>query len=150
MALITWRSILGAAFASENNPAVYNPGDHYQMGDVQKGSFYTLDDVTTILGHTVVDIMKFDIEGYEWNLLQAIARSRSLPEQIAFELHSKFANPKFVPAQLTVGKGRQAVAQLFLDFFQLGYRVVSKEVNHGDKGCAEFVLYRFPALAVSS
>jgi hypothetical protein len=56
-------------FVSESIPAFYNlegPGNHYQMGDVQKGSFHTLDDATTILGHTVVDIMKFDIEDYKW------------------------------------------------------------------------------------
>jgi hypothetical protein len=76
--------------------------------------------------------------------------SRCLPVQLSFELRSKFASPNSVPAEMTVGKGHQAFAQLFLDFFQLGYRVVSNEINHGDKGCREFVLFRFPSLTVQS
>ena len=40
-------------------------------------------------------------------------------------------------------KGRKEVVELFTRLYELGYRVVNKEINFGDPYCAEFVIYKF-------
>merc|ERR1719277_1594134 len=95
----------------------------------------------TELGHTYLDVLKFDIEGFEWKLFETeILPSKRLPEQISFELHTQKASPYFVPQENVADKDFVAVNQLFLSLYQLGYRVSSKEVNNGDPACAEFVM----------
>lgn len=68
---------------------------------------------------------------------------KNLPQQIHFELHALGANRGYVPEFLTKDKGRNEVVALFRRLYKAGYRVVTKEINHGDASCAEFVLYRF-------
>lgn len=111
-----------------------------------KGSFHSLDQIMKRLSHARLDILKFDIEGYEWDLFETIMQGNQLPTQMAFELHTQYANPNYVPSHLVAKKGRGAVAELFYELYLLGYRVVSKEVNNEDHGCAEFVVYRFGRL----
>merc|ERR1719235_1524722 len=66
----------------------------------QKLVFKTLAQTMKELGHTYLDLLKFDIEGFEWKLFQSeiLTKSREqLPEQISFELHTGAANPAYVP-----------------------------------------------------
>jgi len=95
------------------------------------------------LGHEEVDLLKFDVEGFEWKLFDNILSSKHLPKQISFELHTRHANMHYVPPHLVAEKGKEAVVKLFDRLYRLGYRVVSKELNFGDYRCAEFVLYQF-------
>eukprot|EP00386_Alphamonas_edax_P015709 GDKI01047978.1.p1 GENE.GDKI01047978.1~~GDKI01047978.1.p1 ORF type:complete len:200 (+),score=41.29 GDKI01047978.1:79-600(+) len=106
--------------------------------------FRRLEEVMAALNHTHVDVFKFDIEGSEWQLLadEIIHGTRNKPEQLLFELHTHYANPHCVPPTLVNGKHKPQVNQLFIDLFDLGYRVVSKEINNGDPFCAEFSLIR--------
>mmetsp|Transcript_74922 Transcript_74922/g.132513 ORF Transcript_74922/g.132513 Transcript_74922/m.132513 type:complete len:494 (-) Transcript_74922:75-1556(-) len=108
--------------------------------------FKSLAETMQELGHTHVDLLKFDIEGYEWQLFQSEILSTNdrtqLPEQIAFELHTRGANPSYVPVELVSSKGPEQVGDLFLSLFDIGYRVISKEINSGDGHCAEFVALR--------
>mmetsp|Transcript_117607 Transcript_117607/g.329308 ORF Transcript_117607/g.329308 Transcript_117607/m.329308 type:complete len:102 (-) Transcript_117607:127-432(-) len=93
------------------------------------------------LKHTSVDLLKFDIEGFEWRLFESeLLGSKTLPAQLSFELHAEGANPAYVPPANIKGKNFPEINQLFLKLFDLGYRVVSKEINGGDPACAEFVL----------
>jgi FkbM family methyltransferase len=114
----------------------------YALGDMAQ-NMVQLDTIMERLGHEELDILKFDIEGFEWNLFDSILKSKKLPRQIAFELHARHANAGYVPPYLVAEKGREAVVELFDRLYKLGYRVVSKELNHGDFRCAEFVVYRF-------
>jgi len=103
--------------------------------------FKTLGETMKELGHDTIDLLKFDIEGFEWRLFEEeLLTSSSLPAQLSFELHSEGANPRFVPVANVKGKGFTEVNKLFLDLFDVGYRVASKEVNRWDPACAEFVL----------
>jgi len=108
-----------------------------------KQSIFSFETVLARLQHEVVDLIKFDIEGFEWKLLDTVIKSEHLPKQLAFELHTRHANANYVPAHLVIDKGEEAVLRLFGQLWTLGYRVVSKEINSGDLRCAEFVLYRF-------
>lgn len=104
--------------------------------------FKSLEQTMNELGHTYLDLLKFDIEGFEWGLFQSeilTKRREQLPEQISFELHTSAANPGYVPHDVVKGKGFKQVNKLMLDLFNAGYRITSKEVNNGDPACAEFV-----------
>lgn len=113
---------------------------HGQEGDKQM-QFKSLADTMAQLGHTYVDLLKFDIEGFEWKLFETeILSSKNPPEQISFELHTQKANPAYVPPSLVSDKGYVQVNRLFRSLHDKGYRVVSKELNSGDPACAEFVV----------
>jgi len=103
--------------------------------------FKTLAETMRELGHTYVDILKFDIEGFEWKLFESeILPSSNPPEQLSFELHTQKANPAYVPHQNVADKGYVQVNSLFKSLYDRGYRVASKELNSGDPACAEFVV----------
>jgi hypothetical protein len=105
--------------------------------------FKSLPDTMKMLNHTHIDLLKFDIEGFEWQLFQSqILTSDNPPEQLSFELHTQKANPAYVPHGNVHDKGYVEVNRLFRSLYDLGYRVTSKELNSGDPACAEFVAVR--------
>ena len=80
--------------------------------------------------------------GHEWELFETLTEvwltdESLLPDQIAFELHTKYAKPGY---DLVKGKGLYEVNQLFLSLKEMGYYVISKDINHVDPACAEFVV----------
>jgi len=119
----------------------FNSGNAYMQGGALH--FKSLTETMEHLGHTMVDLLKFDIEGFEWNLFDTmILPARFLPVQLSFELHTEGANSNAVPPHLVQGKRFTAVNSLFLKLHDLGYRVVAKEINPGDAKCAEFILVK--------
>mmetsp|Transcript_119970 Transcript_119970/g.333838 ORF Transcript_119970/g.333838 Transcript_119970/m.333838 type:complete len:381 (+) Transcript_119970:63-1205(+) len=114
-------------------------GNAYLKGGALK--FKTFAETMETLGHSSVDLLKFDIEGFEWDLFEStLLVANILPAQLSFELHTEGANPGAVQPRKVNGKSFEAVNRLFLQLFDLGYRVVSKELNPGDQFCCEFVL----------
>jgi len=112
----------------------------YVKTDENKLQFKTLPETMKELGHSYIDLLKFDIEGFEWPLFEhQILTSPNPPEQLSFELHTQKANPAYVPQENVHDKGYVQVNQLFRSLFDMGYRVTSKELNSGDPACAEFV-----------
>jgi FkbM family methyltransferase len=95
-----------------------------------------------------VDLLKLDIEGYEWDVLENELSEvwkedeSMLPDQISFELHTKWANPAYVPHEVISDKGRDEVNDLFLLLTEMGYYVISKDINRGDPARCEFVVAR--------
>lgn len=109
--------------------------------------FKTLQSSMAELSDTKVDLLKFDIEGFEWALFRdAILEAPRLPVQLSFELHTQGANPGAVPVENVQDKRRHAVDELFIALYDKGYRVVSKEINPGDHHCAEFILVNVDGL----
>jgi hypothetical protein len=47
-----------------------------------------------------------------------------------------------VPQELVGDKGRDQVNELFLHLSQMGYYLISKDINGGDPACSEFVVAR--------
>jgi hypothetical protein len=115
---------------------------HGRVGD--KKIFKSLRQIAEELKHSEVDILKFDIEGYEWGLLEneVLGAGGFLPKQLMFEIHLQGANPHAVPPAVVHGKTEEAMLDLFDKLFEVGYRVVAKEINPGDKRCCEFTLLR--------
>lgn len=99
------------------------------------------------LKHTArpVDLFKFDIEGFEWDLVEKELLplpTHLLPLQLSFELHTREAPKRYVPPALVRGKGRREVAQLILALMDRGYRTLSKVLNEHAPQCAEIVMVR--------
>lgn len=103
-----------------------------------------------------IDLLKFDIEGHEWDFFSSVLpelwkfNEDLLPGQISFELHTKWADPYFVPQDLVKDKGRDEVNELFSQLKNMGYYVISKDINHGDAACCEFVIARLNIKATST
>ena len=115
----------------------------YRTKDAKRGlDFEPLRSIRQRLGHERIDLLKFDIEGFEWELFRSqILRAGALrPGQISFELHLRGTPAMWVPPSAVRDADKRAVAKLFLDLFDLGYRVVSKDPNGGVHTCAEFVV----------
>jgi hypothetical protein len=106
------------------------------------------------LGHKKINMLKMDIEGGEWNLLQhEIVEAEDenyLPEQLLFELHTEGANPHYVPPTLVSHKRLNQVNQLIYDLWLKGYRLTNVELNFGDSKCAELSFIRLPNEATAS
>jgi len=116
-------------------------GNTYAAGrPAEEFVFKTLSETMAELGHENIDLLKFDIEGFEWGLFeQDFYGSGVRPMQLSFELHTEKACPGAVPKTAVAGRGFAAVNKLFSKLYGFGYRVVSKELNDGDHACAEFV-----------
>lgn len=123
-------------------------GNVYTMGKNEaKFQFYPLGEIMKKLGHDRIDVLKMDIEGFEWGVFEQeilpLARAgRHAPVQILFELHTDMANPQFVPQRVVAGRDRTAVNSLFASLLNEGYYVVAIDVNGGDTACAEFAVLR--------
>lgn len=106
-------------------------------------SFISLQETMRLLGHDALSLFKFDIEGHEWDLIEAeILEGAIRPFQLSFELHTKGSNlGGDVPRENVIGKTSAAVNCLLLRLFDVGYRVISKEYNPESYGtCIELVL----------
>jgi len=108
-------------------------------------SFKSLAEVMKDLGHDHIDLLKFDVEGSEWELFEnEILRlpQSKLPKQLLFELHTEGANPNFVPTASVEGRDRLEVNRLMLRLFDVGYRIIEQERNDGDPFCTEISMLR--------
>jgi FkbM family methyltransferase len=51
---------------------------------------YSLSSISTRLGHDRIDVLKMDIEGAEYEVLQGLLKSQILPKQLLVEFHHRF------------------------------------------------------------
>ena len=66
---------------------------------------HRLPTIIQMLGHDRIDILKMDIEGAEYDVIEDIIRSQVPIYQVLIEFHHRFAN-------LGIGKTREAISQL--------------------------------------
>lgn len=106
--------------------------------------FNSLDEIRANLGHDHIDILKMDIEGFEWDILDELLQlpDSDLPHQLLFELHTEGANPVFIPPSVVKGKTRKNVNELFEKLYNRGYRVVFKQINPWEPLCCDFTVIR--------
>jgi hypothetical protein len=110
----------------------------YGSSGIVLGPSLSLNETMSKLGHRYIDILKFDIEGGEWELIDELLHGAVRPRQIFFELHTFCASPRFVPQSLVSSKDKSAVNALFVKLYHAGYRLMSKDPNLGDPCCCEF------------
>ena len=75
---------------------------------------YTLRSITTRLGHTRVDLLKMDIEGAEYDVLDGMLAGTIRPAQLLVEFHHRFPT-------IGVDKTTQAIGRLR----DAGYRIIA-------------------------
>lgn len=74
--------------------------------------------LAAMLGHSRIDLMKIDIEGAEYGVIEDLGRQPLLPRQLLVEFHHRFPS-------VGIGRTREAVATLR----SLGYRLFHVSPN---------------------
>lgn len=73
---------------------------------------YTIAAIMRKLGHKKVDLLKIDVEGAEYEILDGLGEGASLPTQLLVEFHHRFP-----------GIGKQRTANTIEGLRKLGYRI---------------------------
>lgn len=133
--------------------------------DKADGSFQSLTTIAKRLGHSKVHLLKMDIEGYEYRVLEGLLADTMgegsegqgldyLPLQISFELHTRSAMlqaaglndpPGDPPPEGWYNSGGLSAGDMQVFWTQLtdlGYVVAAREDNAGFQGGAEFTVVR--------
>lgn len=112
--------------------------------DSKDGLFKTLPTIMTELGHTSVDLLKMDIEGYEHEILRSFAQYREktpagpfLPNQLSVEVHQYEGAVRPIKRM-----GVQRLMRSFQWLADAGYVPISREDNARADDCAEFTFIR--------
>lgn len=130
---------------TENLDAPEHPGE----GTLPiQGEFWTLEKAQQTLQHSRVDLLKLDIEGFEWPLFESWptlqeeeALATVLPMQILVEIHYQ---TQFAELRETSLFEKLANDMIHLEtrFLQMGYVVVNRDDNVLCKHCTELTLVR--------
>jgi len=102
----------------------------------ETGQYYTLGTIMKRLGHTMVDLLKMDIERHEFAVVQAL-EFESAPMQIVFETHLHNAYGMWGgPVQ------EREWMVLWERLYEMGYGVFTHEPNPQCISCCEFSILR--------
>lgn len=123
---------------STDAPSVLGKSFVFHQQCIGGETFLSLNQTMANLGHQHIDILKFDIEGSEWQLLEELLHGTVRPRQILFELHTFCVSPYFREIALVRTKDKSSVNALFVKLYHAGYRLMSKDLNLGDRCCSEF------------
>ena len=75
---------------------------------------YTIRTMMDKLGHERVDLLKIDVEGAEYEILDSLEKAERLPVQVLVEFHHRFP-----------GIGKERTAESIRKLRELGYRIFS-------------------------
>lgn len=114
------------------------------------GDIMTLHQIQKMLNHKRIDLLKFDIEGYEWPLIESwpllsdpLSRDYVLPYQITFELHYYTGMKDLALNHLTPFKFETDMVRLASRLIKLGYATIVRDNNRFCKHCTELTSIRF-------
>lgn len=100
-------------------------------------------------GHNRVDLLKMDIEGFEFRVVEAMYGSflkeggKNLPLQIAFEQHFITGSPSQLSwSGKNPGLGAGDMAILWIDLTEMGYVLTGRNDNPGCPSCSELSAIR--------
>lgn len=122
------------------------------LGDEETldAKFHSLGSIMVQLGHTNIDLLKIDIEGFEYRLVEALFRSflrqgdsMRLPQQLLLEQHSV----TYLPANVLKWGGGSGLtsgdmAVLWINLVEMGYVLVHREDQTPCPSCTELVAVR--------
>ena len=90
------------------------PGDEEETkDDVIEVPAYSLSSITEKLGHDRIDLLKMDIEGAEYEVLEGLLDCPVLPEQLLVEFHHRFVENGLQRTYDIVDQLRSAGYQIF-------------------------------------
>jgi len=114
------------------------------------GEIMTLHQIQKMLNHKRIDLLKFDIEGYEWPLIDSwplLSDPRSqdyvLPYQIVFELHYYTIMKDLALNHIAPFKFETDHMRLAARLIKLGYATIVRDNNVFCKHCTELTSIRF-------
>ena len=107
------------------------------------GRFQTLSGIMAELGHEMVTLMRWDIEGFEYDLfhdmLYEVSLRSRLPRVMQFELHYRalmHSRPQWRLREKTAGELALAGVQLY----DAGFRALASDPNVGCEACYEYTI----------
>ncbi len=141
-------------FDCTSTPKTLDARHHFHRLCIGKHApnFVTLDEAVKLTGFSSLDLLKMDMEGYEFDVVSAWdTGTQYLPKQLSFELHYQdlyYGTPAWNNASRLdlfswPGISEIGLAQLSLFFAHLanlGYAIVAQEVNELTQHCAEFTM----------
>ena len=74
---------------------------------------YSLTTIVGKLGHDRIDLLKMDIEGAEYEVLEGLLDSPVLPTQLLIEFHHRFVNDGLNRTYALIGKLRDVGYRIF-------------------------------------
>ncbi|KAL7549606.1 hypothetical protein ACHAWF_012878, partial [Thalassiosira exigua] len=107
------------------------------------GATWTLDEIQRHLGHDRVDLLKIDIEGWEWPIFDVEATDASMPMQLLMEVH--YGGRWRGTAGVIHDKGTHSARDLVRfqsHLLGLGYVVAKRDDNPHCPHCTELTLLR--------
>jgi hypothetical protein len=130
----------------KNKPAPLNPGpERWSV----RGETWTLEKMQSTLNHTRIDLLKMDIEGYEWPLLNSWpelfdirSQDAVLPMQIAVEVHYQSQMEELAVKDDIDFKHTTDHVRLQSHLLKMGYAVVVNDRNPACPHCTELTLMR--------
>ena len=131
-------------------------GTSHKVNEV--GEFWTLDEMTSTYQHNRIDLLKVDIEGYEWPLLQSWpeldainAPTTVLPMQVLVEVHYQSQFQELAVTKHADFKFATDMISLQAHLLRMGYAVIVRDDNKRCLHCSELTLVRIrcPEIAYS-
>mmetsp|Transcript_8003 Transcript_8003/g.11644 ORF Transcript_8003/g.11644 Transcript_8003/m.11644 type:complete len:357 (+) Transcript_8003:34-1104(+) len=122
------------------------------------GPIMTLQEIQKMLGHNQIDLLKMDIEGYEWPIFESWPELSDneadsigfvLPMQILVEIHYRTQFSDLFQSNQTLGhrvvylKLPEELVRLQAHLLRMGYAVVVRDDNRACQHCTELTLMRF-------
>lgn len=107
------------------------------------GDTWTLADIQQHLGHDKIDLLKLDIEGWEWPIFDTPYTNASMPMEVLIEVHygGAWRGTKGVIHTNSTSSAKDLV-RLQSRLLGLGYVVVNRDDNSICKHCTELTLLR--------
>lgn len=107
------------------------------------GDTWTLEQIQTSLNHTTVELLKLDIEGWEWPIFDIETTNASMPMELLMEVHYDVRRDGFrgVIHDQTMEKASDMV-RLQSRLLGLGYAAVYRDDNPDCRHCTELTLVR--------
>ena len=113
------------------------------------GEFWTMRKMQQTLKHTQIDLLKVDIEGYEFLMFEAwptltdtSAATAVLPMQVLVEVHYQTQMSELSHSARVDWKFSNDMVNLQKHFMEMGYAVVVRDDNRMCRHCTELTLVR--------
>jgi len=115
--------------------------------DSMVGEKWTLRTMQNKLGHQQIDLLKLDIEGFEWPILYSFPtltekEAFALPMQILIEVHYRTSMKKLALSTEVDFKSAADMVLLSSHLKNLGYFSAVRDDNHFCQSCTELTLIR--------
>jgi hypothetical protein len=146
---------LDCTLTSEKTPRILPERVHFHAlclgdDDAPGARFRSLRSIMAQLGHSQIDLLKVDIEGFEYRVVEALFRNfmvlgddMQLPHQLLLEQHAvTYLSPDVLKWGGGPGLTSGDMAILWLNLIEMGYVLVHREDQAPCPTCTELVAVR--------